>query len=215
VIIGSNNRVEKFQQTGTVAKKEEDTNLSATADKVEINKNGEEKNFLQKTADKVKDFYNKSIVGTYQNMDDREKSALKGAAIGTVAGGVAGYAAGALQESSAVQITRSYPVPVMENKNLGQVPSSWYQHDWSGWDSGAQSHAHDYAPSGWSAVTKEAPVLDTSGNPVMTTKTETISSQAYGKIGGTLMGCGIGAVAGLLGGIAFNMIHHFGDAEGK
>ncbi|MEQ8191636.1 MAG: hypothetical protein ABRQ39_26965, partial [Candidatus Eremiobacterota bacterium] len=85
MIIGSNNRIETFQQTGSVAKKDEDISLSSTVDKVEIHK--EEKpeadNFLQKAAGKVKDFYNKSIVGTYQNMDEGGKAALHGAVIGT------------------------------------------------------------------------------------------------------------------------------------
>jgi len=217
VIIGSNNRIETFQQTGSVAKKEEETDLASTKDKVEINKDGkpEGDNFLQKTAGKIKDFYKKSIVGTYQNMDEGGKAALHGVAIGTAVGGVAGYAAGALQDVKAVEITRTYPVPVMENRNLGQIPRDFYQNDWSGWDHGPDSHAHDYAPKGWENVNREAPVLDTGKNPVMASKTETISSQTYGKVGGTIMGCAIGAVAGLLGGVAFNLIRHFGDAEGK
>lgn len=216
MIIGSNNRIETFQQTGSVAKKDEDISLSSTADKVEIHKEEkpESENFLQKAADKIKDFYNKSIVG-YQNMDECGQSALHGAVIGTAIGGVGGYAAGAMQEGKAVEITRTYPVPVMENKNLGQIPRDWYQNDWSGWDHGPVSHSHDYAPKGWENVNREAPVFDTGKNPVMTSKTETISSQPYGKVEGTIIGCAIGAVTGLLGGIAFNLIRHFGDAEGK
>jgi len=45
--------------------------------------------------------------------------------------------------------------------------------------------------------------------------TETITSKTYGKLGGTLMGCALGTVTGLLGGIAFRMISTFGDTGEK
>ncbi len=178
-------------------------------DKVDIKK--EDQKESPGFFDKVKTFYKEKIKGGYENLDYKTKSGITGGTIGAVAGGVAGYMAGGLQESKEVVITRTYPVPVTENKNLGQIPNDFYQNDWSGWDHGPDSHAHDYAPRGWRTITETGPKFDAERQPVMVDKTETISSQRYGRVPGTILGVAIGAVAGVLGSVAFNLISRFNE----
>jgi len=152
-----NRKVDTYGQTGTVKKQNDKSAPETTKDSVDIkgNQKPEEKNFLQRFSDNVKSFYKEHIVGTYENMTPAGKCALHGAAIGGVVGGAGGYLAGALQESKEVVITRTYPVPVTENRNLGEIPKDWYQNDWSGWDRGPIQHDHDYAPRGWENVYRD------------------------------------------------------------
>jgi len=193
-------------------KKKENMEEQVQSDKVEIMENKEEKGFFGRMGDKIKNFYEKSIKGTCEDMDYKTKHKIIGGTIGGIVGGVGGYVAGELQEAKNVTITRTYPVPVMDNKNLGQIPADWYQRDWM-FDTGPNSHSSDYAPRGWETVTREGPRLDSSGSPVMMDKTETLNSQIYNKVGGTVMCAGIGVVVGVLSSVAIDIISHFGDAE--
>ncbi len=128
-----------------------------------------------------------------------------GAAVGSAVGALAGYFAGKLQEDKNVSITRTYPVPVTENKYLGEIPSDWTQHDWSGINFGPNHSPHS-SPSGTTGINRTAPVLDANGKPVMTDKTETLDSKKYSKVSASFIGAGVGAFAGALAGIAFQLI---------
>lgn len=208
-------------------KNPETSSLSEQGDTVDI-KQGEsqEGGFIQKTKDfckkagnaiasvpgKVSEFYQTKIKGGYDNLDYRTKFKIKGAAIGGAAGAVAGFVAGELQNSKNVVITRTYPVPETYSKDMGQIPKDFYQNDWSGWDHGPDSHAHDHAPNGWRNIYETSPRLDAEGHPVMKDVTETIESKRYGRFSATILGAAIGTVAGFLGSIAIDVIKHFDEA---
>ena len=128
-----------------------------------------------------------------------------GAAVGGAVGAAAGYIAGKMQEKKNVTITRTYPVPVSENKYMGEIPDDWTQHDWSGMDFGPD-HSPNSSPDGNVSVYRTAPVLDENGEPVMSDKTETLESKKYSKTSGAFIGAGVGAVAGLLASVAFQLI---------
>jgi len=128
-----------------------------------------------------------------------------GAAVGTVIGAAAGYMAGKIQENKNVVITRTYPVPVTEEKYMGEIPSDWTQYDWTGFDFGPH-HSPDSSPNGKTSVVKTAPVLNEEGKPVMTDKTETIESKKYTKVSGAAIGAAIGAAAGALASVAIQLI---------
>ena len=128
-----------------------------------------------------------------------------GAAVGGAVGAAAGYVAGKLQEKQNVVITRTYPVPVTEEKYMGEIPKDWTQNDWSGIDFGPESRP-DNSPDGKTSVYRTAPVLNSDGKPVMTDKTETLESKRYSKTSGAFIGAGIGAAAGVLASIAIQLI---------
>ena len=207
--IGKSTSENNFKTIKPNKKAEKSEKALENTDKVDIQKDSkpETPGFF----DKVKNFYNERIKGSYDNLDYKTKSKIKGGAVGAAAGGVAGYIAGGLQESKEVVITRTYPVPVMDDKNLGEIPRDWYQNDWSGWDHGPDSHAHDYAPKGWRSIVEEGPRFDSEGKIVTVDKTETLSSSRYGRLPATLLGMTIGTVAGVLGSVAINLISGFDE----
>ena len=127
-----------------------------------------------------------------------------GAAVGGAVGAAAGYLSGKLQEKQNVVINRTYPVPVTEEKYMGEIPKDWTQHDWS-IDFGPD-HRPDSSPDGNTSVYRTAPVLTSDGKPVMTDKTETLESKRYSTTSGAFIGAGIGAAAGALASIAIQLI---------
>lgn len=103
--------------------------------------------------------------------------AAAGASVGGIVGGVAGFIVGQAQSARNVTITRTYPIPDMYSKHLGQIPASFNQYDW-GWGSGwfPPSPPPD-GSHGWEQVYRNAPHLDAQGHPVMVDHTQTLSSR--------------------------------------
>jgi len=161
-----------------------------------------EKSLLRKVTDGIKDFYEDKIVGTWEATDYR----VKGSSIGVIVGATAGYIAGMQEDAHNVTVTKTYGVPLTKDINLGKIPNDFYQDDRGHYDHGPNQHDLQYAPNGWNEIHRDDPILDQRGKPVLIDKTETLHSQKFSSLATTIMGVGIGAIAGLLASIAMKML---------
>lgn len=159
--------------------------------------------FAERTLHKVRDFFEDKVVGTWKEADYRAKGSVVGAGVGAAVG----YIAGLQEEAHNVVVQKTYPVPMTQDRNLGNIPTDWYQNDAGHGDPGPIKHSPDYAPKGQTEIHRSAPILDPRGNPLMTDKTETLQSLKFNSAVTTLLGVTIGAAAGFLAAIALRLVN--------
>jgi len=118
---------------------------------------------------------------------------LGGAVVGAGAGAVLGAVAGGREMASQEVHSRTWSVPVTEQRYLGDIPADHY--DWFyPW--------HDDWSHGSSSVHREAPVLGRDGTPQMQNVSDTFETGRYGPVAGGILGGMIGAGVGVASGVA-------------
>ncbi|MFP4497636.1 MAG: hypothetical protein ACLFQV_05445 [Vulcanimicrobiota bacterium] len=180
----------------------------------------EDKTFTEKVAGGVKGFVNKGFVRPAKALINCMKSnfTAQAMAAGTVIGGAGGafigHEAARIEAGNTQTSIQTWEVPVTESRNLGNIPDSHYQPTFGlrFWSDRNRFHYDEQgrlsgASHGIDPVHRQAPVFNDDGSVMMREVTESVSSKRFGPVGGTLMGIGLGAVGGFLGGLAISLIH--------
>jgi hypothetical protein len=159
--------------------------------------------------DRVADWIERKV-DDFDNAEFGTKLKAGTTAGGALLGGTVGYLAGQAQAERQVVITRTYPVPDLESRHLGRIPSDYNEYDWGGGWWGPSHHGSD-GSHGWDNVHRDAPRYDGQGQVVMKQQTETLSSKQFGPVLGAVTGAALGAGVGFLGGVAIDVLMHFRD----
>jgi hypothetical protein len=131
------------------------------------------------------------------------KDMLVGAGIGTVVGGAAGYAASALTTSKAQHLEQVIQTPVTVSQQIGWVPRAHAYWGMRGEMNGRElAYTDTQRFSGQVAVVREVPTGEY--------RTHTLTSQSHSlsPLQGTLLGAGMGLVAGGLLGAAVGVLQN-------
>lgn len=134
-------------------------------------------------------------------------AAIGGAILGTLVGAYAGRNAGVIELASRQTHARSWAVPQMETRTLGQIPSSHYERNWFGstWASPDDVNTNANQP-----VNRSVPVYHRDGDVRMTSAEQTFQTNRYGPIfgglAGGIIGAGVGLAAGLVVGVSDKLL---------
>lgn len=127
--------------------------------------------------------------------------AVTGTVLGAGVGAYLGIRSGGIEHSANVTNTRTWSVPVYENKTLGHIPDGYYEH----------KHLLQWGPESGNGrpetvpVDGKVPVYNSDGSIRMQDHSETFQSQRYGKVVGGIAGGAIGAGVGLAAGVGLGI----------
>ncbi|MCD4783409.1 MAG: hypothetical protein K8T10_06225 [Candidatus Eremiobacteraeota bacterium] len=175
------------------------------------------KGFFKRTADGIRKFINKNIIGPADRYKDNLKSDFgtqamtAGGVVGGAVGAMIGHSAAGMEEAHMQSDTLTWQEPTMQREHLGNIPRDYYS--WSRWDFRSHDYDSNGALSGGSRVYRNAPVYNSDGSARVHDVTETIDSKRFGKFAGTSMGLALGTVAGVMGGFAVAMIRKIITSE--
>ena len=172
--------------------------------------NGEKKGFVEKTVDGIANFIRNNIIGPAGKFKDHLKQdfgtqcMVAGGMVGGAAGAYIGYDAAGYEEVNAQSHNLTWQEPTMQRKYLGDIPDDYYS--WSPFDFKSHKYDENMRLTGGDSVYRDAPVYDSSGNPMKHDVSRTINSKRFSRFGGTAMGMALGTVAGVMGGFAVALI---------
>ena len=129
-------------------------------------------------------------------IDDTGNNVASSTALGAGIGATLGLAAGLMEQSGAVKVSRVWQKPVTTSRNIGEIPRNHYEWNHSRWEWGRPGNYQDHSPRGNTPVYRQAPVLNSRGRPEMVNATKELDSTRFGAVSGLVGGAALGAGVG-------------------
>ena len=139
-------------------------------------------------------------------IDDTGNNVAASTALGAGIGATLGLAAGLMEQSGAVKLSRVWQKPVTTSRNIGEIPRNHYEWNHGRWEWGRPGNYQDHSPRGNTPVYRQAPVLDSRGRPEMVNATKNLDSTRFGAVSGLLGGAVMGAGVGFGVGVAASIL---------